>query len=249
MAQDDIFTGKLDPGAIIEPLFRAVQDSFETIEFSLSALESADLSAHPLILGGFVHISTGVIIRDAADRKKAYGKWLLRKGFQEAARGARQMLEEALVYTELVARGGSRILLSDVRAARGKAGRMDMKKLVSTLDKRLLKPLAFAYQFRSLYHARNCLEHRAGVVGLDDLNGDGKLQLVLPLTLVYMVDGKEVELDQEVPQGTQLHIQTQIQEFSVGEEVIFTRDQFHRIAFACQVLAQDLRSKLPPPPT
>jgi len=59
----------------------------------------------------------------------------------------------------------------------------------------LTTPLAFSAEFLSIQKVRNCLEHRGGVVGVQDADIDGILRLSFPrFKIFYDRKGEEIEL-------------------------------------------------------
>src|SRR5690242_2664995 len=104
--------------------------------------------------------------------------------------------------------------------------------------------------------ARNCLEHRGGIVGAQDLNeGSTALTLSFPrLNIFYEQAGKEIELSPGKvidPGGQQSEVTikmrrvTRSKSYELGECVTFAANDFAEIAMACHLFAGDLASKLP----
>src|SRR5437764_47230 len=88
----------LQPDAVVAPAQRAIQESVETVDFCLGAIEKADLKKAPEGSGtGFGMRFSGPEISEA-ERKTQHSNWVLSKGFQELSRGIRAMLEEAYLY-------------------------------------------------------------------------------------------------------------------------------------------------------
>jgi hypothetical protein len=124
------------------------------------------------------------------------------------------------------------------------------------VNKRLSTPLHFENEFLSFQKVRNCLEHRAGIVGPADASADGKLVLSLPrLEIFYMKGGKEIEIrageliEGEDGEGAMicLRMGTGTREFKLGERVLFSADEFQEIGLGCWAFANDLTVKLPRP--
>jgi hypothetical protein len=115
--------------------------------------------------------------------------------------------------------------------------------------------MAFDDDFRSFQKVRNCLEHRAGVVGAIDVDETQHLILMLPrLKMFYLNRGNEVELEvgaiidrYEHPEMVEILIkrETRTRSYALGEKVRFNASEFQEIAFACHMFAGDLASKLP----
>jgi hypothetical protein len=119
--------------------------------------------------------------------------------------------------------------------------------------------MAFDDDFRSFQKVRNCLEHRAGVVGAIDVDETQHLTLMLPrLKMFYLKEGNEIELEvgaiidrYEHPEMVEILIkrETRTKSYALGDKVRFNASEFHEIAFACHMFAGDLASKLPSRPS
>src|SRR5262245_658631 len=119
----------------------------------------------------------------AEQRKAAYTHWLLSKGFQDLARGVRQMLEEAFFYNGMVARAGELRTWAELQAAeqelRKEANEMWFSDLLAAVNKRRTmseqtsapptRPNAVAFR------DRNCCPLHQSVLAVPDLRNDGRL--------------------------------------------------------------------------
>lgn len=246
-----VWQATLHPDRVTGPLWQAARTSVETINLALNALEVADLAVPPEAPKALFALGFGGV-RDPAERKAAYTNWLLGKGFQEITRGVRQTLEEAFLYCELFKTVGGSVLWGDVLAIRKKAGKKDFGALLRGVSQRLHTPLIFAQEFQSLQDVRNCLEHRAGIVGTEDVGDDGRLKLVLPRLAPFVVEnGVEVEVQQghRVSRGTVIGMKrvNRTREYVEGQRIVFTAEEFQEIAFSCVYFANDIATKLPTP--
>src|SRR5262245_21432163 len=157
----------LNTGSVLDPALRAIRQTVDVVTFSLNAIEQGDLSGWPNTdLMRFGLSFTGEM--SAEERKAAYTHWPLSKGFQDLARGTKQMLEEAYFYIGMVARAGGLRTLGELQAAeqelRGAAANKKFPQLLNEVSKALTSPLHYERELLSLQDVRNCLEHRDGIV-------------------------------------------------------------------------------------
>lgn len=109
----------------------------------------------------------------------------------------------------------------------------------------------------SLQTARNCLEHRAGVVSKIETHGKETFEIHVPrMKLFYLRKDEEIEVEpsHRVESGDDrtevdvfMRIEGRTRSFAVGERLTFSLSAFNEIAFACHFLGQQLSSRLPKP--
>lgn len=171
-------------------------------------------------------------------------------------------LEEALLFVELLKYQPTQTtwegFQAHVEQIRTRAGRLPFPALLAEVNAGLTSPMAFDDDFRSFQKVRNCLEHRAGIVGTVDVDETQQLTLMLPrLKAFYLRAGEEVEVEvravidrYEHPEMVEILIkrETRTRSYAQGEKVRFNASEFHEIAFACHMFAGDLASKLPVKP-
>lgn len=253
---------KLDANGVVAPAQRAAWQCSEIITFSLQSAAAADLSKQPEIVSNTMRYSfTGPPI-SAEERFKIYENWLLAKGFQDLARGIRETLEEAVFYLEMMKYQPGKTTVGEfnehIAAIRRRAGRLQFPELMAEVNAGLKSPMAFEGEFLLLQKVRNCLEHRAGIVGEVDLNEPGKLTLILPrLKMFYMHQDQEVELEvgaiidthehEGLAKGAEILLKHDVRtrSYDLGQQVAFDSKEFSEIAFACHLFAADIGSKLP----
>ncbi|WP_206637212.1 hypothetical protein [Mesorhizobium sp. M6A.T.Cr.TU.017.01.1.1] len=136
-------------------------------------------------------------------------------------------------------------------AAEKKASSLNFPDLLLAVQAQLATKLDFFEEYRSLQRARNCLEHRNGVVGhIDCDEGEGALSLKLPRLKCFTVsDGEEIEVhkNQYFEKGGTIKIKRdlRIRVFALGETVSFTAEEFSEIAMALRLFVADIAPKLP----
>jgi hypothetical protein len=190
----------------------------------------------------------------AEERRALHETWVLLKAFQDLTRGVRASLEGAYFVSEMVAAGHIRVktetTLEDLlRPFQKKANEMNFPDLLAAVNERLEKPLAFSEAYLSMQAARNCLEHRQGVVGNADAKTDGKMVLQFPrLKWFILRNGEEVELEPNMAVEEDgrifMKIDLRHREYIVGQRFSLTAADFDEICFACSQFATDLGAGL-----
>lgn len=243
----------LNPDAVAAPALRAMQDSVETVAMALNALEAAGDEAPPQMPGAQMRLSFSGSDEAPPDRRARQVNWLLAKGFHDIAQGIRETLEEAYLYCVVARRGGGRTTIAEIQAwfdqTKMQANRMNFPDLLGSVSRFLQEPLQHSAELQTLNAVRNCLEHRGGVVGQQDVK-DGPLILMLPrLRMEVVSDGvaKDVEIGMYVEKGGVIQARQDRLEktFQLGERVTFTSAEFQEIAFACAYVVADIQKKLP----
>src|SRR5258706_2994483 len=165
---------QLHPDGVAAPAHIAAQTCREIVDFYFAALATADLSKNPPAPEGtFFRFGFSGPELSTTDRRSLHENWLLAKVFQDLMRGVRASLEEAFFFTELIAAGTitaqSSSTLDEILAPfRKKAADLRFPPLLAEVNKRLERPLEFTDAYQSMQAARNCLEHRAGIVAKSD---------------------------------------------------------------------------------
>jgi hypothetical protein len=173
----------------------------------------------------------------------------------------RHALEEAHVFTALVTKAHkvkSSVTLSEfLKPFQSKAANLRFPALLAAVNEKLDPKIDFSGSYKSLQRARNCLEHRNGIIGAEDTYGGDRFNFSVPrVKLFYMRDGTEVEIEKGHvvnPGDGQSHAQVLMKleerkrSVALGERLTFALDEFNEIAFACHYLGQQLSSKLPKP--
>lgn len=255
----------LNPNGVAGPAQRAVVMASNVIGTCLRALQNDDLSPPELRAGAVTYQFEGLDL-SGPEKRTAYQNWLLSKGFQDLTRGIRESLEEAIFYIEMAKLksgqttwGKTQAHMADIRQG---AAKPKFPKLLEEVNSGLLEPVAFEAEILSLQRARNCLEHRGGIVGPRDLDPATKtLLLQFPrLRMFYLRGSEEVEISLNEPIDTRrddspfgkgeevqiyLNRVTRSREYHLGEPLIITQPDFNEIAMACQLFAADLAAKLP----
>jgi hypothetical protein len=251
----------LDANAVAAPVHAAAVVCREIIDFYFSAMASADLSKKPSsVEGGFFRFDVTGPELAAESRRALHESWILAKAFQDLMRGLRASLEQAYLFTELIF-NPRRTIRSDstlndfVAPFLKEAADLNFPTLLGEINSRLEKPLEFAAAYRSMQRARNCFEHRGGIVGKADVGKSDHMDLSFPRMMAFyqrrgdeveVVPGEAVNADDGEPSVTLfMRLNLRQRRFALGERLVLTASDFDEIAFACYHFGSQLAASLP----
>jgi len=199
----------LHPDGVAAPARRAAFTAFEVLSACLTAFSQGELNK-PELPNQFISYQFKGPELTSEQRREMYASWLLAKGFQDLARGIRETLEKAIMYLEVVTWQPQRTTFprfhEDIAKIRKRAAGLTFPKLLAKVNSRLTEPVMFEPAFLSIQKARNCLEHRGGIVGPQDCDHeDIALTLSFPqLKVFYCRKGEEVEVRRNEPIDAQM---------------------------------------------
>src|SRR3954467_11107624 len=195
MAQQQIEI-TLHPNGVAAPAQHAAAICREIIDFYFDALARADLGKQPPPHDTFFRYNVHGPNLSEAERRVLHENWILAKVFQGLMRGVRASLEEAYFFIELLSLGKLRAksdsTLDDLLAPfRLSAAKKKFPPLLEHVNSKLEKPLEFLDAYQSMQDARNCLEHRRGIVSKSDARKDDIMELRFPRVKMYLIDKEE----------------------------------------------------------
>jgi hypothetical protein len=249
---------ELNPNRLSEIIGSAVIGSTEIVNLHFRALD-ANLEP-PEATSGVVYKFNAPEM-NVEQRRSLHENWILAKAFQDLLRAVRHALEEAHVMSALLTRTHrirSNATLSEfLRPFQSKAAGLKFPDLLAAVNALLDPKLEFADSYKSLQQARNCLEHRDGIISRIETHGEDAFTLKIPrIKIFYLRKGEEIEIaaGEKVDPGddraqVEVLMKFEVQKKSVllGERLVFTLREFNEIAFACNFLGQQLSSRLPRP--
>jgi hypothetical protein len=174
-------------------------------------------------------------------------------------RAVRHVLEEAHTSISLVAAvhrvKSSAALQAILEPFKKKSAALKFPVLLAAVNRAFSTNLVFSDAYLSLQTARNCLEHRNGIVGPKETKGADTFTLSVPrLKLFYMRNGAEIELaagsvvegDEGNSNGVDIlmKVEERARQIALGERIIFSLADFNEIAFACFFMGQQLSKNL-----
>jgi hypothetical protein len=180
----------LHPDGVAAPAHRAAVICREVVDLYFDTLSKADLSQPPSAPGDtFFRFDINGL--SAEERRGVHERWVLIKAFQDLMRGVRGSLEEAYFFIALLREGKIRAptnaTLGEILAPyRAKAEAMNFPSLMEQVNRGLENPVPFAEAYGSLQSARNCLEHRDGIVGRRDVDAGGVLKISVPRAKIFV---------------------------------------------------------------
>jgi hypothetical protein len=129
--------------------------------------------------------------------------------------------------------------------------------LLEKVNQKLEPALDFSDSYLSLQTARNCLEHRNGIVTNIETHDKNTFDFSVPrMKLFYLRNGEEIELrtgdivkPDEDKDHAEIMMKLERRQLSValGDRLRFTLSDFNEVAFACHYLGNQLAQKLPSP--
>lgn len=245
----------LNRAAVLQPVQQAVARSSEMVNFCFSAMEKEDLSLSPKRAENKISFKGPDC--GAEERRAAFESWILARALHDVLRGCKESLEQADVYLGLLDQQPATQNAIDSLTARlkKKAQNDRFEVVMKRINKRLDPTLEFPEAYLSLQQARNCLEHRAGIVGLEDTRRAVTFKLTFPrIKLFYMKNGAEVEVMEGVGiegaddhSDVAIHLMLDIRhrEYSIGDRLDISPSEFNEIAFAANLLGEHLANRLP----
>jgi len=249
---------ELDPTAIARAIDTAVVASTEVVNFHFSNLEKADLTQRT---EADVRVRFKGPDLTPEQRRAMHENWLLARAIQELLRAVRHGLELAHVVTAVVNKKhrvkADTTIAEFMKPFEAKAASLSFPELLADVNDRLETKLDFADSYKSLQAARNCLEHRAGIVGKPETKGKDDFEISVPrMKIFYMRGDEEIEVEAgqvvKPDQGKDraeilMKIEEKKRTLKLGERLVFARSEFNEIAFACHHLGHQLVGKLPKP--
>lgn len=250
---------EINPRSLSAMIDVAVVATSDVVNFHLHWLAQANLDEPAPVEGALFRFNGPKL--DADQRRALHESWIVGRAFQELLRAVRQALEEAYVITTLLNKRhrvkSNSTIAEFVKPFQRKAAGMRFPELLDAVNQRLDPKLNFAKSYESLQIARNCLEHRAGIVSAIDTHGKKQFDLQFPrMKMFYVRNGEEVELargeridpgDKRMEVDIFWKLEVRRKSVAVGERLIFSPAEFNEIAFACHFLGNELAGKLPNP--
>jgi hypothetical protein len=249
----------LDPGNLAAIIDSAVLSTCEVVNFHFNALAAADLDQPAHTFEGKYSFKGPEL--NAAQRRAMHESWILANAFQELLRAVHNALEMAHVFVALLGEAHrvsyNSTLAEFLAPFRKRAAGLKFPALLATVNARLHPKLDFADSYESLKAARNCLEHRGGIVSKFDTHGRERFDFSVPrVKIFYMRQDSELELvaGEKVEPGDDraeveilARLEARKRSVSLGERLTFTLAEFNEVAFACHFLGRQLATRLPRP--
>lgn len=242
----------LNAEGVAAPIHRSVRLAAEAMHVCLPSIADHDFTS-PFSVGPAIYQVAFEPLPGSAERSAELEAWLLAQAFGEIARGIRSALEEAYLFAKVATMGQATLaqfqrLASKARAA---ANSWPNPRLLAELSNLWTAPLIFDAELQSLQKARNCLEHRSGIVTERDCDGAEALELVLPrLAILTLIGGEEREIQVGVPvDGGLVWARRDVMRlrFAIGERIRLQPDDVAGVFVGSFHLAADIVERLPLP--
>lgn len=244
-------------GGISAPALKAAQLASDTVMIGLSALDAHDFSEAPQIEGSTIQLKFRP--KDGTDDewRDECKSFLVRKGFQELAKGLKESLDEAysvIHWSRIVTdKTTPADLMKRMQEIAQKANKANVPTILGWINDELGEPIQHTDMVRNVQKVRSCLEHRDGIVGAKDVNNDANdaLDLTVPTLKVVAVgeeSGEEIEVvpgmileeaSRVAPKFLDEHLQ-----FPLGSRIEINPERFNHIALSNWVFASDLVKRI-----
>jgi hypothetical protein len=250
---------ELNPNRLAEIIGSAVFASTQVVNLHFNALSDESL-IKPVESSGVIFRFGGPDL--SLDQRRAmHESWILGKAFQELLRAVRHALEEAHAVTALLTKQhkvrSNETLEGFLKPFRAKAAVLSFPELLAAVNDLLDSKLDFSDSYKSLQVARNCLEHRAGIVSNVETKGGTEFILNVPRVKIFYLRGRdeiEVMAGERVDAGDGrpeveilMRIEIRQRSIPIGDRLTFTLVEFNEVALACNFLGQQLAGRLPKP--
>jgi hypothetical protein len=264
-----LVTIRLDANGVGVAAQLAAKEVYDIFAVSYPALQSADLRNLAPLADEAVHHQMEVLGRSPGEERASVMRRLMAMCISDLSRGIRQTLEDASTHAELLKAspemfrpsedsGAVEVRMALIEAAvlrykteaLEKAQAMRHPQLLVKVQKDLAAPLLWAPELSSFQKVRNCLEHRGGIVGSQDVDETNTLTLSLPHLEVEVIErsGSRVPFRIGMPlkEASAMHFKVAVrkQTFKLGQTIVVEPKQIGEIAFAVWLFASDVVEKL-----
>ena len=249
----------LDIDRIVSIAIQSARYTADVVGVALQLIDDAGPEKVAALQSRHATYDFGLPSGSAVDRQEIRRQWLITKGFQDITLATRRACEAADV---LLAIAGKHQVDTTIRqfnqlleSLRKRANKTNLPNLIKRIEDQIKSPLRYSKEMLSLNNARNCLEHRKGVVSIDDFDPDTEsLSISYPRVKIFYNDGaRDVEFEfphhmPDAPDGTTFAAMMQIVErvivYKIGDRISFDAHDFTEIAFAVGLFVNDLAVKI-----
>jgi hypothetical protein len=267
-----LVTIRLDARGVGVPAQMAAKEVYGIFALAHPLIQSADLSIIPPLPDESVHHQMDLLGRTPQEELASINRRMAAMCVSDLARGVRQSLEDAATHIDIATQlspgairsevmdGTEDAMVAAIWAAvaarqdvfRQRAQAMRHPQLLEKVTKGLRAPLSWAPELTSFQKLRNCLEHRGGIVGMQDIDEAGAMVLRLPYLKVEIVGQSgsvrpfEIGMALQERSSMEVGVDVRTQTFQLGQIVEVEPKQIGEMAFACWLFAVDLVDKLIP---
>lgn len=246
-----------------------LQKSIDLVSFGLQAAERLELESLAIPDSPFQLTPAGNKAMDVEDAREEFGFWVLGNGLRDCADAIGPSLEWARKVCFLWTRQGDVSVNDDgtLHLSAQLSGKEWNEQMVREgvefaywpLRKRIgflsenygLQEPAVSEQILSISYARNCLTHRRGIVGEEDVRGGSDSSLVVNWkTMELTASGDEgsrvLELPASVEAGEMISMSYAdiSKEFKLGQRIMFSAEEFLQIATTFLLFAVQIQESI-----
>lgn len=244
----------VDLNSLAGGLQRSIQRTADLVRLGLSSADQP-LSGSPWTPASGIHyFAASPRDLDSAELRTDFRVWVVSNGFREIVEQAQAFIEQVRrVCAALSFEAGSLVAPDEwnrrVNKDARRFHRLGLPDKLAELESEfptLTLPLSTQH-LKSINRCRNCLVHRGGVVGSQDVNEDQKLivtWLRSELVLKSADGAQPVQLPHVVGEDERLALRfTQTRRtFNLGEQVTLSAEEFGEICWTLVMFAQEMRA-------
>ncbi len=247
---------RLNIDGVTSALFALVNECQNVILFGLRVVDNiGTFPAHTAEELNDVLIQIGDRPKNIEDQKKQFRTWLLKKGFEDLAKGIKLALIEAYCFGTIFKRKDEikdlRSFLTEIEALKKAAIEQSLPGLLTKVRPLLIKNLDYEDQISTINNARNCLMHANGVVTDRHTNDKENSRLVIKgnrFLYFFEKNGERypMKLGQPGPENAPLMMSAEKFElhFEIGQQIEIDLKDFNDFINTCVFFAFDLKEAL-----
>ena len=269
-AHPPLVTIRLDARGVGVPAQMAAKEVYGIFALAHPVIQKADLSNIAPLGDESVHHQMDLLGRTPQEELASINRRMAAMCISDLARGVRQSLEDAATHIDIATQLSPNAIRSEINddtedamvaaiwaavaarqnVFRQRAQAMRHPQLLEKVTKGLWAPLSWAPELTSFQKLRNCLEHRGGIVGMQDIDETGAMVLRLPYLKVDVVGQSgavrpfEIGMALQERSSMEVGVDVRTRTFQLGETVEVEPKQIGEMAFACWVFAVDVVDKL-----
>jgi hypothetical protein len=247
---------KLNIDGVTNPLFALLNECQNVILFGFRVIDNIgtfpEQTAEEI---NTIPIQIGDRPKSLDDQKKRFRTWLLKKGFEDFAKGIKLAFIEAYCFGTIVKKRDEikdlKRFLTEIEYLRKTAIEQSLPGLLTKVRPLLVKTLEYEEQISTINNARNCLIHANGLVTDRHANDRENNRLVIKGNrfLYYFEKNGErypMKLGQPGPENAPLMMSAEKFElyFNIGQQIEINLKDFNDFINTCLYFALDLKESL-----
>lgn len=248
---------KLNLKGVTQPLFNLINECQNVILFELRIIEHInEFPENTLEEIRAPILQIGDPPKDLDSQKDLIKNWLIKKGFEDLAKGIKLSLIEAFYYSSLLQKSDEiknlKTFTEEINSLRKTAIEQSLPGLLSKVKPFLIKRFDYENEIISINNARNCLIHADGIVTDRHINDKENNQLIIKGNRFIYFFEKEgerypMEFGKPGPENAALKMGAEKFEirFNPGDRIKLDLKDFSDFITTCLYFGLDLKECLP----